>query len=104
MRLTENNYENLRIFSQIDDENKTHRMIIENGIQAVNDYHNFSNGFIRPGACNETQYFSKIQFESPVTYLVTSENPDQGDIVMRILRLITIQNKILSSFSQSCPH
>ncbi|CAF4617127.1 unnamed protein product, partial [Rotaria sp. Silwood2] len=70
---------------QYQNENKTHWSIIENGIKAVNLYHQFSDGLIRPGACDETQRFSIIAFETPVSYLVTNENHDEGDIVMRII-------------------
>lgn len=67
-------------------ENKSHRTIIDNGINAVNAYHQFAGGLIRPGACDETQRFTTISFDTPVHYLVTNENHDEGDIIMRILR------------------
>lgn len=67
-------------------DNKPHRTIIDNGIVAVNAYHQFADGLIRPGACDETQRFTTISFETPVHYLVTNENHDEGDIIMRILR------------------
>jgi hypothetical protein len=79
-------YYNRSHYQQYQNENKTHRSIIENGIAAVNSYHEFADGLIRPGACDETQRFALISFESPVQYLVTNENPDEGDIIMRILR------------------
>ena len=63
-----------------------HQTIIDDGIKAVNDYHRFSGGLIQPGACHETQRFTTITFDTPVHYLVTTENPDEGDIIMRILR------------------
>ena len=75
---------------QYQNENKTHRSIIDHGIEAVNTYHQFADGVIRPGACDETQRFTKITYDTPVNYLVTNENHDEGDIVMRILRLIPI--------------
>ncbi|CAF2108222.1 unnamed protein product [Rotaria magnacalcarata] len=73
---------------QYQNEDKTHRSTIENGIEAVNSYHQFSDGYIRPGACDQTQRFSTIEWETPVNYLVTNENYDEGDIIMRIIRLI----------------
>ncbi|CAM4848309.1 unnamed protein product, partial [Rotaria magnacalcarata] len=74
----------------------THRSIIENGIEAVNEYHHFSDGFIRPGACDETQRFSIIGWQTPVNYLITNENHDEGDIVMRILSvLVDYHNNLL---------
>lgn len=69
-----------------ENEIKSHRTIIDNGITAVNSYHDFANGLIRPGACDETQRFERISFDTPIHYLVTNENHDEGDIVMRILR------------------
>jgi hypothetical protein len=63
-----------------------HLTIIENGIKAVNAYHKFADGLIRPGACDETQRFTTISIETPISYLLTTENHDEGDIVMRILR------------------
>ncbi|CAF5162924.1 unnamed protein product, partial [Rotaria magnacalcarata] len=72
------------------------RSIIENGIEAVNEYHHFSDGFIRPGACDETQRFSIIGWQTPVNYLITNENHDEGDIVMRILSvLVDYHNNLL---------
>jgi hypothetical protein len=79
-------YYNHSHYQQYENENRTHRSIIENGIKAVNTYHQFADGLIRPGACEETQRFTTIAFETPVHYLVTNENHDEGDIVMRILR------------------
>jgi hypothetical protein len=63
-----------------------HWTIIENGIKAVNAYHKFADGLIQPGACDETQHFQTISIETPISYLLTTENHDEGDIVMRILR------------------
>ena len=65
---------------------RSHAIIIDNGIKAVNDYHQFADGLIRPGPCDATQRFMKISRETPVHYIVTTENPDEGDIIMRILR------------------
>ena len=62
------------------------RAIIEKGITAVRRYHQFSTGLIRPGACNETQRFTPIEWDTPVHYLVTNDNPDEGNIILRILR------------------
>jgi hypothetical protein len=66
--------------------NNNYSLIIENGIQAVNAYHQFADGLIRPGVCDQTQRFSKIARETPIHYLVTTANLDEGNIVMRILR------------------
>ena len=60
--------------------------IIEKGIEAVNAYHKFADGLIRPGACDETQRFKTISIDTPISYLMTTENYDEGDIIMRILR------------------
>ncbi|CAF3121404.1 unnamed protein product [Rotaria socialis] len=82
---------------QYQNEDKTHRSIIENGIEAVNLYHQFSDGHIRPGACDQTQRFSTIEWETPVNYLVTNENYDEGDIVMRIISvLVNYHNNLLN--------
>ena len=67
---------------------KPHRTIIDNGIKAVNEYHQFADGLIRPGACDETQRFQTISFDTPIHYLVTTENHDEGDIIMRILSVL----------------
>jgi hypothetical protein len=68
------------------DQNNQQLLIIENGIKAVNAYHKFADGLIRPGACDETQRFTTISIDTPIHYLVTTENHDEGDIIMRILR------------------
>ena len=65
--------------------NHNHSLIIENGIKAVNGYHAFTDGLIRSGATDETQRFTTITMQTPIHYLVTTENCDEGDIVMRIL-------------------
>ncbi len=57
-------------------------------MEAINAYHHFTDGFIRPGACDETQRFSTVSRDTPLHYFVTSENHDEGDITMRILRYI----------------
>ncbi|CAM4970115.1 unnamed protein product [Rotaria socialis] len=89
-------YYNSSYQQQDQNEDKTHRSIIENGIKAVNEYHQFSDGFIRPGACDETQRFSIIGWQTPVNYLITNENHDEGDIVMRILSvLVDYHNNLL---------
>jgi hypothetical protein len=67
-------------------QHNSHATIIDNGIRAVNDYHQFADGLIRPGPCDATQRFTEISRQTPVHYIVTTENPDEGDIVMRILR------------------
>jgi hypothetical protein len=80
--------------SHYQNENKTHRSIIENGIEAVSTYHQFTDGLIQPGACDETQRFKTITFDTPVHYVVTNENHDEGDIIMRIIRLIYLMNLV----------
>ncbi|CAF3638441.1 unnamed protein product [Rotaria sp. Silwood1] len=72
-------------------EAKNHMDIITKGIEAVNAYHTFTNGLIRPGPCDETQRFTEISLSTPVLCLITNENPDEGDIIMRILRISIIQ-------------
>jgi hypothetical protein len=67
-------------------QNNKHFSIIENGIKAVNTYHKFSNGRIQPGACDETQRFITISIDTSISYLITTDNHDEGDIIMRILR------------------
>jgi len=67
-------------------QNNKNLLIIQNGIKAVNTYHQFADGLIRPGACDETQRFTTISMDTPIDYLVTTENYDEGDIIMRILR------------------
>ena len=66
--------------------NKTHLVIIENGIKTVNAYHHFTDGLIRPDVCDRTERFSAISFDTSIHYLVTTSNRDEGNIVMRILR------------------
>lgn len=78
------------------DRNGNHDVIIENGLRAINAYHGFTDGLIKPGACDETQRFEKVTNETPVHYLVTTENHDEGDIVMRILSvLVDYHNNLL---------
>jgi hypothetical protein len=77
-----NNSEHLRYRNQ----KNNYLLIIQNGIDAVNAYHSFADGLIRPGACDETQRFETISLDTPISYLVTTENHDEGDVVMRILR------------------
>ena len=72
--------------SNFSHQNNQHLLIIENGIKAVNAYHSFADGLIRPGACDETQRFTTILIDTLIHYLVTTENHDEGDIIMRILR------------------
>ena len=74
--------------------NNNHLLIIDNGIEAVNHYHQFADGLIRPGVCDRTQRFTKITRDTPIHYLVTTSNSDEGNIIMRILRLkIFLYNK-----------
>jgi hypothetical protein len=63
-----------------------YKTIIENGIEAVNTYHQFADGQIRPGACDLTQRFETISMKTHVNYLVETDNPEDGNIIMRILR------------------
>ncbi|CAF3815136.1 unnamed protein product, partial [Rotaria magnacalcarata] len=80
---------------QISQEEK-YRKIIDNGIEAFNAYHKFTNGQIRPGACDITQGFETISIDTPIGDLVETENYDQGNFVMRILStLIACHNNLL---------
>ncbi|CAF3300655.1 unnamed protein product [Rotaria sp. Silwood2] len=82
-------------FHQRNQENKYYT-IIENGIEAVNGYHKFADGQIRPGACDATQLFQTISMETPISYLVETDNYDEGDIIMRILSvLVDYHNNLL---------
>ncbi|CAM4822618.1 unnamed protein product [Rotaria magnacalcarata] len=73
-----------------------YQAIIENGIKAVNDYHTFADGLIQPGACDMTQRFESISQATPVSYLVETDNVDEGDIIMRILSvLVNYHNHLL---------
>ncbi|CAF1299608.1 unnamed protein product [Rotaria magnacalcarata] len=77
-------------------EKENHRTIIDNGIEAVNSYHQFSHGLIRPGACDQTQLFKTITFDTPVDYLLTMDDADVGNIIMRILSvLVDYHNHVL---------
>ncbi|CAF3066852.1 unnamed protein product, partial [Rotaria sp. Silwood2] len=77
-------------------EKEKHSKIIENGLNAINAYHSFTSGLIRPGACDETQPFETVTSKTPVHYLVTTENHDEGDIIMRILSiLVDYHNSLL---------
>ena len=69
-----------------DSQSMKHWSIIQDGIEAVNAYHQFSGGQIRPGACEVTQTFKDISLTTPVSYLVESKNVDEGDIIRRILK------------------
>ncbi|CAF1093606.1 unnamed protein product [Adineta steineri] len=85
-------------FNQNEKEN--HRVIIQDGIDAVNNYHKFAYGLIQPGVCNQTQRFEKIDFDTPVNYLLTTNNSDEGNIIMRILSiLVNYHNHILKLLS-----
>lgn len=70
-----------------------HLNIIKKGIDAINAYHRLNNGLIQPGACDETQRFYSISLHSPISYLLTTENFDEGDLIMRILRFDCIFNR-----------
>lgn len=80
--------------TQLFNESKSHLSIIEAGIAAINAYHKFADGLIRPGACDETQRFSTITIETSISYLVTTENYDEGNIIMRILRYVSVRNSV----------
>ncbi|CAF1416941.1 unnamed protein product, partial [Rotaria sordida] len=82
-------------FYEINQKNKYYT-IIQNGIEAINAYHKFTNGQIRPGACDTTQLFQTISMETPINYLVETDNYDEGDIIMRILSvLVDYHNNLL---------
>ncbi len=83
--LGKKHYKNMQQ-TQLLNGNKSHQSIIDNGIKAINEYHKFAGGLIRPGACNETQHFLAIDMNTLVSYLVTTSNHDESDIVGRILR------------------
>ena len=74
-------------------QNNQYSTVIDKGIEAVNAYHRFADGLIQPGACDETQRFTAISHDTPASYLLTTENYDEGDIVMRILRFVLIFNR-----------
>lgn len=80
--------------------NNNYLSIIDKGIQSVNAYHSFTDGLIRPGACDQTQRFAKITRGTPIHYLVTTANYDEGDIVMRILRYF--YSKYIHSIWHNC--
>ncbi|CAF0904066.1 unnamed protein product [Adineta ricciae] len=85
-----------KYYQQHQNEERSYQSIIDSGIEAVNQYHQFTNGLIRPGACDETQRFPKITIETPVSYLATNENHDEGDIIMRIISvLVDYHNNML---------
>ncbi|CAF4039893.1 unnamed protein product, partial [Rotaria sordida] len=84
-QLYERAYQASNSLRQPNQQNK-YRATIENGIEAVNAYHTFADGQIRPGACDITQRFETISMETSISYLVETDNYDEGDIVMRILR------------------
>ncbi|CAF1180009.1 unnamed protein product [Adineta steineri] len=65
-----------------------YKTIIENGIEAVNTYHQFADGQIRPGACDLTQRFETISMKTHVSYLVETDNHEDGNIIMRILSIL----------------
>ena len=65
-----------------------HEKIIKKGIKAINDYHSFSDGLIRPGACDERQRFTPVSIETSISYLVTTKQHDEGDIIGRIMSIL----------------
>ncbi|CAF1461197.1 unnamed protein product [Didymodactylos carnosus] len=83
-QLYERAHQSLNRLRQPNQQNKYYT-IIENGIEAVNDYHKFAGGQIQPGACDLTQRFETISMETAVSYLVETDNYDEGDIIMRPL-------------------
>ncbi|UJR16744.1 hypothetical protein I4U23_003644 [Adineta vaga] len=75
--------------------------IIVKGIEAVNAYHTFTNGLIRPGPCDITTHFTEISLETPVHRLITIGNPDDEDLIMRILSiLVDYHNNFLDLIEQ----
>ncbi|CAF2244296.1 unnamed protein product [Rotaria magnacalcarata] len=83
-------------------ETNNHYTIISKGIEAINAYHKFTDGLIRPGACDETQRFSTVSHDTPVHHFVTTENHDEGDITMRILSvLVDYHNSLLDLIEQT---
>jgi hypothetical protein len=66
--------------------NQQHQIIVDNGIKAINAYHSFSDGLIRPGACDERQRFQPVSIDTSISYLVTTKEHDEGDIIRRIMR------------------
>lgn len=62
-----------------------HLSIIHKGIEALNEYHKFADGLIRPGACDLTRRFDPISIDTPVSYLVDTGRSDEGNIIMRII-------------------
>jgi len=77
------------------DEYKSHEKIIDYGMKAVNEYHKFADGYIRPGACDETQHFLPIDETTSISYLVTTDNHDESDIILRILRSVLFLKHLL---------
>ncbi|CAF1176839.1 unnamed protein product [Adineta ricciae] len=75
--------------------------IIARGIEAVNNYHEYTQGLIKPGACNRSQQFEKVSIDTPVSYLLTTNNDDEGNIIMRILSiLVDSHNHALNLLSE----
>ena len=73
---------------RLHNEQNKYYTIIENGIEAVNAYHTFTNGQIQPGPCDISQRFETISMETSISYLVETENYEDANIVMRILRQV----------------
>ena len=92
-QLYERAYQSSNRLRQPNQQNKYYT-IIQNGIEAVNDYHKFADGQIQPGACDLTQCFQTISMETPISYLVETDNYDEGDIIMRILRQVSTNRLI----------
>ncbi|CAF0920677.1 unnamed protein product [Didymodactylos carnosus] len=71
--------------------------IVQKGIEAINRYHTFTNGYIQPGRCNLTQQFQSITIDTLLTYLMTTQNSDESDIIMRIIIvLVNYHNDLLN--------
>ncbi|CAF4785056.1 unnamed protein product, partial [Rotaria sp. Silwood2] len=62
--LYERAYQSLNRLRRPNQQDKYYK-IIEKGIEAVNAYHSFANGQIRPGACDITQRFETISIDTP---------------------------------------
>ncbi|CAF1159390.1 unnamed protein product, partial [Didymodactylos carnosus] len=81
---------------------KFYDMIIEKGIQAVNNYHSFANGYIQPGPCHLTQEFHSINEQTSIDYLLTTNVSDEGDIIMRIIIVLVNFNNNLLRTLETC--
>ncbi|CAF4464001.1 unnamed protein product, partial [Didymodactylos carnosus] len=75
---------------------KFYDITIETGIQAVNNYHSFTNGYIQRGPCSLTQEFRSINKETSIDYILTTNVSDEGNVIMRIIIvLVNFNNNLL---------